>query len=127
MKYFTVQEAEALIPELEKIFKTIQEINPKAEEKARLVREMEAKKNPDPAALALETGSLEFLVNGINEWFQRILDIGAMPKGLDPALVDFPHRLGDKEVYLCWKLGEKKISHYHGLEEGFGGRRKLPK
>jgi hypothetical protein len=54
-------------------------------------------------------------------------DALAQPKGLDPALVDFPHRLAGADVVLCWKLGEKKITYYHGNEEGFAGRKALPK
>lgn len=127
MRYFTVQEAEALIPELEKIFEAIRDIQPKAEAKLETVRRLETEANPDPAALALEKAQLEFLAKGMNEWFQKILDLGAMPKGLEPALVDFPYRLAGKEVYLCWRLGDDKITHYHGIDEGFAGRKRLPK
>lgn len=126
MKYFTQQEAESLIPDLEKIYKSVAALAVKAQAKAENIRRLEEKKNALPE-LAIERSQLEFLVSGMNEWLQKIVDLGAFPKGLDPALVDFPHRLGGREVYLCWKLGEKRITHYHGLEEGFGGRRALPK
>lgn len=127
MRYFTLAEAESLIPELEKIFQAIREINPKAEAKMRLIEKMEADGSPKLADLAIERAQLEFLVNGMNAWFQGIMDLGAMPKGIDPALVDFPCRIDGREIYLCWVLGEKTITHYHGLEEGFAGRRPLPK
>lgn len=126
MKYFTIQEAESLIPDLENIFSAIREIAPKAEAKMILIQEMEARETSDTAQLAIERAQLEFLVGGMNEWFQKILDLGAMPKGVHPALVDFPFRLDGKEVYLCWQFGDKKITHYHGLQEGFTGRKKLP-
>lgn len=126
MKYFTIAEAESLIPDLEKIFSAIREIAPLAEAKMILIQEMEARETSDAAQLAIERGQLEFLVGGMNEWFQKILDLGAMPKGVNPALVDFPFRLEGKEVYLCWQFGDKKITHYHGLQEGFSGRKKLP-
>ena len=114
-----------MIPELEKIYKAIGEILVTAEEKAERVRALEARGEDSPE-LAIERSQLQFLSNGINEWLKRILDIGAMPKGLSPALVDFPHQLEGREVCLCWKLGEKKITHYHGLDEGYAGRRPLP-
>lgn len=63
----------------------------------------------------------------MNDSFKKIADLGAFPKGIDPALVDFPHRLSGKDVYLCWKLGDKRITHYHGVDEGFAGRRPLDK
>ncbi len=127
MKYFSVAEAEALLPEIEKIFEAILELAAKAEAKAEAVRRLSQDESRNIPELAIEKSQLQFLANGMNEWFQKIADMGAQPKGLDPALVDFPHRLGGHDVVLCWKLGEKKITHYHGAEEGFSGRKALPK
>jgi hypothetical protein len=126
MRYFTLKEAEELIPEFEKIFAAVREIAPKAEARHQRVQELSALEHPPQAELALEQAQLDFLIQGMNKWFQKILDLGAVPKGLDPALVDFPHRLNGKEVYLCWQVGEKKITHYHSLNDGFPGRKKLP-
>ena len=126
MKYFTLEEAEALIPELEKIYASIAGIASKAQAKAEAIKRLEDKEPGRISEITIEKSQLQFLVNGVNDWLQKILDIGAFPKGLDPTLVDFPYRLGDKEVYLCWKWGEKKITYYHGFEEGFSGRRPLP-
>jgi hypothetical protein len=50
---------------------------------------------------------------------------GAIVKDLDTGLVDFPARLEGEEVLLCWRLGEEQIEHWHGLEEGFAGRKRL--
>jgi hypothetical protein len=125
VRYFTPKEAEALIPELEKIYKTIGEIVARAEVKAQKARRLE-ESGSDAAALAIERSQLQFLAGSANELLKKIVDLGAEPKGLAPALVDFPHRLGGRDVYLCWKLGDKKITHYHGMDEGFAGRRRLP-
>lgn len=125
MRHFTLEEAEALIPELEGIYKSIAEIVERAEAKAERVRALE-REGLDAAALAIERSQLQFLAGSANEFLQKIVDLGAEPKGLSPALVDFPHRLGGRDVFLCWKLGEKRITHYHGLDEGFAGRKRLP-
>lgn len=122
MRYFTLQEAEALIPDLERLYAAILGIVAQAQAKA---ARLQAEKGT-PAEQALEKGQLEFLSKGISELLQKVLDLGALPKGLDPALVDFPHRLGGREVYLCWKYGEKSITTYHGLQEGYSGRKPLP-
>jgi hypothetical protein len=50
---------------------------------------------------------------------------GAIVKDLDTGLVDFPARLEGEEVLLCWRLGEEQVAHWHGLEEGFAGRKLL--
>jgi hypothetical protein len=46
-------------------------------------------------------------------------------KDLDTGLLDFPAILNDEEVYLCWRLGEDRIRFYHGIHEGFAGRKPL--
>ena len=58
-------------------------------------------------------------VNGIHE-------LGAVVKDPDTALVDFPARRGDEDVFLCWRLGEDEIEYWHGIDEGFAGRKPLP-
>lgn len=126
MNHFTLAQAEALIPELEALFKRAVLLRDQAEKRAESVRALEAS-GADPAKTALERGQLQYLVNRVNECLAEVSSLGAVPKGLEPALVDFPHRLGEEEVYLCWRAGEKRITHYHGVEEGFAGRRPLPK
>ena len=54
-----------------------------------------------------------------------IHEIGAIVKDVDTGLVDFPARLEGEEVLLCWQLGEEQVAHWHGLEEGFAGRKRL--
>lgn len=127
MRYFSAAEAEALIPELEKIFRQVLKLQGQAQARAAKVRKLEA--DPSPAAQAeraVERSRLSLLVAGMEEALRRVVDLGAVPKGLDPVLVDFPCRLDGREVFLCWTMGEKSITHYHGIEEGFAGRKPLP-
>jgi hypothetical protein len=56
----------------------------------------------------------------------RIQELGGLVKDLDRGLVDFPALRGNEEVLLCWQVGEEEVAHWHGLEEGFAGRRPLP-
>ncbi|HUP05308.1 MAG TPA: DUF2203 domain-containing protein [Bryobacteraceae bacterium] len=56
---------------------------------------------------------------------QRIQEIGCVVKDLDTGLVDFPTRFRGAEVYLCWKLGERTIEFWHGVDEGFAGRKTI--
>jgi hypothetical protein len=125
LKYFTLEEAQAEIPRCEEIFSHALRLRDEAEQKAVLLREIETGEAPDPGEAALLRSQLQFLVNGVNDWLRKIVDLGAIPKGLEPALVDFPYRHEGREVYLCWVRGEKRITHYHGIEEGFQGRKPL--
>lgn len=42
------------------------------------------------------------------------------------GLIDFPSELDGEPVYLCWRLGEPEVSHWHSMESGFAGRQPLP-
>jgi hypothetical protein len=46
-------------------------------------------------------------------------------KDADTGLLDFPSMREDEEVLLCWRVGEEGIEWYHGLEDGFAGRRRI--
>jgi hypothetical protein len=50
---------------------------------------------------------------------------GAIVKDPDLGLVDFPARRDGEEILLCWRLGEDEVAHWHGLDEGFAGRKPL--
>lgn len=54
-----------------------------------------------------------------------ILDQGVEVKDLDRGLIDFPALYQGQAVYLCFHLGEETISHWHGFEEGFSGRKPI--
>jgi hypothetical protein len=55
----------------------------------------------------------------------RILETGCIIKDLDTGLLDFPSRINNEDVYLCWRLGEDRIRFYHRQNEGFAGRKPL--
>ena len=61
------------------------------------------------------------IVRCVNTIHQR----GAIVKDLDAGLVDFPALREGEEILLCWRLGEEQVEHWHGLEEGFAGRKRL--
>ncbi len=50
---------------------------------------------------------------------------GVVVKDVDAGLVDFPARRDDEDVFLCWQLGEEDIAWWHGVDDGFRGRRPL--
>jgi hypothetical protein len=55
----------------------------------------------------------------------QIHGLGAQVKDADEGLIDFPALREGEEVLLCWKLGENEIGFWHGLEDGFAGRRSV--
>lgn len=59
----------------------------------------------------------------IKDTLAEIDSIGVQVKDLDMGLLDFPFKLDDDIVLLCWKYGEASIDYWHGMEEGFQGRK----
>jgi hypothetical protein len=57
---------------------------------------------------------------------ERLERLGVLVKDLDRGLVDFPALRRGEEVLLCWQVGEDEVAYWHGLEEGFAGRKPLP-
>ena len=54
-----------------------------------------------------------------------IEEMGVQVKDLEVGLIDFPTLFRGEEVLLCWRFGEDRIEHWHGLTEGFRGRRPI--
>jgi len=80
----------------------------------------------DSQRIAQLDASLEQTHVAIARCVNRIHGLGAIVKDPDTGLVDFPARRGAEEVLLCWQLGEPEVAHWHGLDDGFAGRRPLP-
>jgi hypothetical protein len=79
----------------------------------------------DPARMAGLAQEREQSAKRIQERLERIHELGAQVKDLDTGLLDFPTLYRGREVLLCWKLGEPGIKYWHGLEEGFRGRKPI--
>lgn len=54
---------------------------------------------------------------------RELLSIGAVLKDWRSGLVDFPAIYQGRRVWLCWRLGEDGITHWHELHDGVSGRR----
>ena len=123
LKYFTIQEADALLPTINGILRSALDTKIRIELKVEEWRK--ARPAASPAEEAVFRGQVEFLAASLEKQLSQIAELGAVPKDLDQGLVDFPARLGDREGYFCWRLGEDAVRHWHGLTEGFPGRRKI--
>jgi hypothetical protein len=79
-----------------------------------------------PSDLREAAETIQREANAIAECAERINAAGAEIKSLEEGLLDFPAKRGDEVVLLCWKLGEDEIGYWHGVDEGFAGRKPLP-
>ena len=61
----------------------------------------------------------------INRYLQELEAVGCVFKGFDAGLVDFYSLREDRPIFLCWKLGEDRITHWHEIDAGFSGRQPI--
>jgi hypothetical protein len=78
-----------------------------------------------PAELAALHEQLEQRTVELAAIVDELHGLGVKVKDLDSGLVDFPALRDGQPVLLCWRLGEDEVAFWHGLEDGFAGRRPL--
>src|SRR5260370_12631487 len=73
--------------------------------------------------LARRKAEREKAIQRVRDAMAEIDAIGVQVKDLEIGLLDFPCEVDGQVVLLCWKLGETAITHWHGVSEGFAGRK----
>jgi len=130
-KYFTLREAEAVLPELDRSVRAALELKQFYVEAERVLDEeasriqMSGGAMVNSARLAAEKSRRDTCAVQLRAAIEQIHSHGCEVKDLDIGLLDFRTFYRGQEVYLCWKLGEQGITWWHGLEEGFRGRRPI--
>jgi hypothetical protein len=75
--------------------------------------------------VAAQRSEMEQHIQRARETVQEIDEIGVQLKDLETGLLDFPCRIDDEVVLLCWKFGETAIEHWHTMEAGYKGRKPI--
>lgn len=131
MKTFTLEEAQSLLPVLESLLKRAIEGRQAAEQVesglAELARRIYVSggMRVDVGEVARKRAEMDAHQQRVRESIAEIDAIGVQVKDLDGGLLDFPCRLDDQVVLLCWRMGEPAIEHWHTVEAGFKGRQPL--
>lgn len=81
--------------------------------------------NPDAAECRALIGRRAELAHQIRDRLADLHGHGCVLKDVELGLVDFYALAGDRLVFLCWRLGEDEIAHWHTLDGGFSSRRPL--
>jgi hypothetical protein len=126
---FTLDEAQSLLPVLESLLRT-------AISSKKLMDEVDGEQQAVQQRIYLNGGTFLNVVPLARRKAERVKaeqrakdaiaeidSIGVQVKDLDIGLLDFPCEVEGQIILLCWKLGEKSITHWHGTEEGFAGRK----
>ena len=131
MRYFTIADAERLLPEVERLVR--EAVARKAEHdaaedalKLQLQRiQLAGGSIVDRSAILSLRSRREAAAHGVARSLHAADELGVLVKDLQVGLIDFLTRYHDREVCLCWKLGEDRIRFWHSTEDGFRGRRRI--
>ena len=131
MPYFRIEQANALLPQVEKAIRDAIELK-RFYEEAEAVLEQENERimlsggaMVNRSRLEAERSRRDTCAKQLQAALERIHSYGCEVKDLDIGLIDFRTIFHGQEVYLCWKLGEAGIEYWHGITEGFRGRKKI--
>lgn len=105
--FFTPEEANKKLPEVRKVALEISEL----------------KKNLDGGVLS--ESDRKSALEQLSRYVTKLSEMGVELKDPDSGLLDFPAMKFAEPVYLCWKIGEEEILYWHGLTEGYRGRKLL--
>jgi hypothetical protein len=130
-RYFTLEEANALVPTLQiefgRIARARSEIGPVIGALGGADASMAILRDEDvvPPGREAEAARLRALATEITQAVERVSDLGCLVKDVEAGLVDFYALQEGETVFLCWQFGEPAICTWHGLEEGFAGRKPI--
>jgi hypothetical protein len=126
---FTLDEAQDLLPVLESLLrnsidskKTIESVEAEFQVTAQKIL-LNGGMSMNVLHLATRKAQREKAAQRLKDAMAEIDAMGVQVKDLDIGLLDFPCEVDGQIVLLCWKLGEKAITHWHGVSEGFAGRK----
>src|ERR1700758_758078 len=128
---FTLEEAKSLLPVLESLLRTaiagkkvLEEVDAELQALAHRVF-LNGGMFLDVVPLARRKAERAKAEQRAKDALAEIDSIGVQVKDIDIGLLDFPCDVEGQIILLCWKLGEKTITHWHGVQEGFAGRKPI--
>ncbi len=129
--HFTLREAQRLLPKISDLLRDAMAARTEATEAEREVRASTERIIlmggilMDRAAARGSKSRLEAAAARLRSSVEQIQELGCVVKDLETGLIDFPTTYRGQEVLLCWKMGEPEIQFWHGVDEGFAGRKAI--
>jgi hypothetical protein len=130
-RLFRLDEAQRLLAELEPVLRTITSLKSSFNELDLELRACAERISlvggafVERSDLAVKRSRRDSIAKMLEDSMESVQQHGCILKDLDEGLVDFPTLFRGEEVYLCWKVGEPTIQFWHGVSEGFQGRKPI--
>ncbi|MGW8319383.1 MAG: DUF2203 domain-containing protein [Candidatus Promineifilaceae bacterium] len=119
-RYFTVEEANSLLPEIEPLMARLLERRAKVVRQRREISDILENGTSDVGGAVPSALVQDFIV--IERLVRRIRSYGCIIKDVNTGLIDFLSERDGREVFLCWRYGEPRVEFFHELHSGFLGR-----
>jgi hypothetical protein len=121
-KFYSVDEANALVAKLQPLLERIRETQRAlAEDKTVAAVREKASHNGG----GLPSRHLSELARTLERDLQQLQDWGIVLRDPSIGLIDFFHQRRGETVFLCWKLGESRVEWWHPVDTGIAGRERL--
>jgi hypothetical protein len=121
--YFTLEEANALLPRISHVVEDMLEARERIiEAQADLWPVLEKAIGNGGSKKA---GELLPEFSRVERGARTLSEMGCVLKDINTGLVDFPTIRNGHQVFLCWQHGEPEIAFWHEVDAGFAGRRPL--
>lgn len=129
-KVFTVEQANAALPLVRAIATDLARLSRDVIERRERLSFLDRGRERDNRdlygeELAQVEEELQRDTERLQEYVEELRELGVEPKNGPEGLLDFPAMMEGRPVYLCWKLGEPEVLHWHDLDAGFRGRQPL--
>jgi hypothetical protein len=129
MRHFTVEEANGLLATLTPVLNDMQRLHRELREALDAIMRFSRRAAGNGQGEGYEGLRLEHdlkqIRHDLGERLEFVQALGVHMKDIDEGIVDFPTRMFGRDVYLCWRLGEEQVAHWHDVETGFAGRQPL--
>jgi hypothetical protein len=129
-KLFTIEQANARLPLVRAITRDLSSLaRDLVDRRQRLDSLLAGRKLSATDVYSAELADMEKAIQRdarkLEEYVEELQELGVEAKGAIEGLIDFPAMIDGRMVYLCWKLGEPEVMHWHELDAGFAGRQPL--
>jgi hypothetical protein len=129
-RFYTIDDANGALPDVERILAALRD---QREELIGLRDRVVAASPPDDEAptdevaerLRLLRLSMQGLIDQMQAGVARLVEMDIMLRDISTGLIDFPALVSGRPIWLCWRLGEQDVAHWHSHDEGFESRRPL--
>ncbi|HSJ63600.1 MAG TPA: DUF2203 domain-containing protein [Gemmatimonadaceae bacterium] len=126
-RVFTIEQANRALPRVRRVVENIMRAYREWHELL-VATEVEAANRvggPDVRPETHDEAELRRLAEQIAVYIAQLEALGVSFRGFEEGLVDFPSHIGGRLAYLCWRLGEPAVEHWHEADAGFDGRMRI--